>query len=447
MPCFDRRAQCPALRASCFAASAPSTQEVDRPGPGGAGLGWRSALPRSKRHACCRARWPARPCCRSCASLRDDADARTALDVARALVQAGARAIVAADDGAAGRRAEVVRRRMAAVLQRDDQSAQAAAQRRRARARVLAAERVDIVHAKNAGAAWSALAAATAASVRLVTDLPDLPRQRMRLAALSARRAQPRRPHHRALAVHGAADDGPLSHSAASASASSRAASTPRGSIPRRCIPTASPRCARPGAFRRGVRIVLVPGRVAPWNGQLTLVKAARMLADGGMRGVTFVFAGDDRRYRSYVRPSSGAPRAEGVDALFRLVGHCADMPAAYAASDIVVVPARVPPIYGPVVAEAQAMARPVIASAIGPIAGEYAGAAADAGRLRTGWVVPPRDPAADRAMRSDCAGARRRSTGPSRRAPRHSANSCSRRGARAAATLEVYTSLLKAEP
>src|SRR5690606_14872922 len=46
----------------------------------------------------------------------------------------------------------------------------------------LTEERVDIVHAKTAGAAWSALMATDRGSVRLVTDLPDLPRQRMRLA-------------------------------------------------------------------------------------------------------------------------------------------------------------------------------------------------------------------------------------------------------------------------
>ena len=89
------------------------------------------------------------------------------------------------------------------------------------------------------------------------------------------------------------------------------------------------------------------------------------------MSGVTFVIAGDDRRHRRYARSIMKQAQAENVDALFRVVGHVADMPAAYAASDIVVVPCIAPPIYGQVVAEAQAMARPVIASAIGPIPGK----------------------------------------------------------------------------
>ena len=84
--------------------------------------------------------------------------------------------------------------------------------------------------------------------------------------------------------------------------------------------------------------------------------------------------------------------QAEGVDALFRVVGHVADMPAAYAASDVVVVPCIAPPIYGQVVAEAQAMARPVIASAIGPIPENMVMPPRMPDELRTGWVVQPGD-------------------------------------------------------
>ena len=71
-----------------------------------------------------------------------------------------------------------------------------------------------------------------------------------------------------------------------------------------------------------GVRIVLTPGRVAPWNGQISLVEAARVLAQNRMRGVTFVLAGDDTRHRRYVRALRKHAQAEGVDSLFRIVGH-----------------------------------------------------------------------------------------------------------------------------
>jgi glycosyltransferase involved in cell wall biosynthesis len=79
-----------------------------------------------------------------------------------------------------------------------------------------------------------------------------------------------------------------------------------------------------------------------------------------------------------------------GVTALFRMVGHCSDMPAAFAAADIVVVSYIKPPVSGRVVAEAQAMARPVIASSAGALPECLLAPPRIADDLRTGWVVPP---------------------------------------------------------
>lgn len=108
------------------------------------------------------------------------------------------------------------------------------------------------------------------------------------------------------------------------------------------------------------------------------------------MRSVTFVLVGDDRRYRLYAREVLAKAQAEGVDRLFRLVGHCADMPAAYAASDVFVVPCVSPPLAGRVVAEAQAMARPVIASAVAALPENLLAPPRIADDLRTGWVLQP---------------------------------------------------------
>ena len=69
-------------------------------------------------------------------------------------------------------------------------------------------------------------------------------------------------------------------------------------------------------------------------------------------------------------------------------------MPASYAASDIVVVPYTSPPVYGRVVAEAQAMALPVIASSVGPLPENMMTPPRVADELRTGWTVAPGDPA-----------------------------------------------------
>jgi glycosyltransferase involved in cell wall biosynthesis len=194
------------------------------------------------------------------------------------------------------------------------------------------------------------------------------------------------------------------------------------------------------------VRIALTPGNLAPGNGQITLVEAARGVSEAGVRGITFVLVGDDRSHRRYARAVMKRARERGVDALFRIVGHVADMPAAYAAADVVVVPAVQAPLYGRSIAEAQAMARPVIASSIGPLAENLLAPPRMPDDLRTGWLVQPGD-AADLAralttvLALDAAGyralaARARQFGEFMFTPRRVA----------AATLAVYASLLDVE-
>src|SRR5262249_45450899 len=69
-----------------------------------------------------------------------------------------------------------------------------------------------------------------------------------------------------------------------------------------------------------GARVVLVPGRIASGNGQITLVPAIRSLVDKGMRGVTVVILGDDQRHPRYARSILKMAQAENVHELFRVV-------------------------------------------------------------------------------------------------------------------------------
>ncbi len=321
-------------------------------------------------------------------ALRDSSQVRTTISAARALVHVGARAIVA------GERGELVDELKSfggewlpfASTTFSPTKLKANAE---ALDKFVAAEGVHIVHAKTAGSAWSALIATDRNAVCLITDLPDLPRARMWLATFylgSLSRG-----------------DRVISHSMYNA----------RPMIERHRIPpervSVIPRSLdlayfnpvnvppeRVAVLRKtwgvptGMRIALVPGRVAPWNGHITLAHAARILVDQGMQGVTFVLVGDDRRHKRFVRKFWTEAQQQGVDALFRVVGHHADMPSAYAAADVVVVPYTAPPVYGRVVAEAQAMARPVVASSIGPLPENILTPPRMAEDLRTGWEVEP---------------------------------------------------------
>jgi glycosyltransferase involved in cell wall biosynthesis len=140
-------------------------------------------------------------------------------------------------------------------------------------------------------------------------------------------------------------------------------------------------------------RIVLVPGRVAPWNGQVVLPEVARALVEEGLAGVTFVIMGEHRSYRRYAREIMRLARDCGVGHLFRLIGHCADLPAALFCADIVAVPAIEPPLLGRVVAQAQAMARPAVVSDVGMLPEHVLVPPRMPEELRTGWVVAPGDP------------------------------------------------------
>ena len=255
-------------------------------------------------------------------------------------------------------------------------------------ARFVAVEHVDILHARNAGAAWSARTAAGLAGIRFVTDLPDLAPRRMGLAALYQGLSRGDR-----VIAHSMFHAKPMI--ARHHIPSERISVIPRSIDLARFDPMNVP-YDRVLALRRAwgipsrTRIVLVPGRVAPRNGQLTLVKTARILTDNGGAGFTFVLAGDDRRHARTTRSFWNNARAEGVDTLFRTAGHVADMPSAYAAADLVVVPYNAPPVYGRVVAEAQAMARPVIATSVGSLPESIGAPPRTPFEQRTGWLVPP---------------------------------------------------------
>ena len=128
---------------------------------------------------------------------------------------------------------------------------------------------------------------------------------------------------------------------------------------------------------------VLLPGRLTRWKGQLVFVEA---LARLGRRNVNAVILGaGDRGYR---RELEKAVAASGAGATFRIVDDCADMAAAYMLADIVVSASTQPEGFGRVIIEAQAMGRPVIATAHG-------GAQETIAQGDTGWLVPPGDAAA----------------------------------------------------
>ncbi len=138
-----------------------------------------------------------------------------------------------------------------------------------------------------------------------------------------------------------------------------------------------------------GVPVVLLPGRLTRWKGQMVLIEAmARLVKDMGHDQLFCLLVGDDQGRLGYRRQLDAAVRRHGLGSVVRLVGECRDMSACYMLADVVVSASTEPEAFGRVIAEAQAMGRPVIAT--------DHGAARETVRVNeSGWLVPPGDPAA----------------------------------------------------
>ena len=321
-------------------------------------------------------------------ALRDDPAGHAAVDIALTLLQSGARAIIAGDGGPL---VGELRAFGGEWLPMPNDTINPLRIRRNARelAHLIAGERIDIIHAQSAGAAWSALAATDKQPVFLVTSFPD------RLASDNWPGTL-----FRGSRARGDRVIAPSSYVSRAMIARYRIAPARITVIPR-AVDTATFNPAaissdRIAALRRvwGVlphmRVVLIAGRVAPWNGQMSMIDAARLIVAGRDRNITFVFAGEDRTHLRYARSLHRRANIHGIDTLCRFVGHCADMPAALAAADVVVVPALQPPLSGRAVAEAQAVGRPVITTTVGMLPENVLAPPRMRDELRTGWVVRP---------------------------------------------------------
>ena len=290
-------------------------------------------------------------------ALAETPAARAAVDVAVALLRSGARVIVASEDGPLnselqGLGGEWVR------LVTDSANPLTASRNARTLANLVLTERVDLIHALGIGASRSASALKKRNGVWVVhsyasADLHNPSRDKSYSRALNAgdRVIVP---------SHYVADQVAARHQVPR----EKLAIIPRRVDGARSIrPPISPERAmvlrRGWKIGRGQRIILVPGRIDPAKGQLMLVEAARILTNGGLRGVVFVLAGDNREHFDYAKKIAEQAEAHGVAHLIRQIGSCPDMAGAYLATDFVAVPQIEPPAFPLAAAEAMAMGAP----------------------------------------------------------------------------------------
>ena len=136
----------------------------------------------------------------------------------------------------------------------------------------------------------------------------------------------------------------------------------------------------REWGVRDGESVWLLPGRLTAWKGQAVAVRALEHSP-----AARLVCVGDAQGRDAYVAELSALASKLGVAHRLVLQGHRSDMPQVLRASDLVLSASTDPEAFGRVAAEAQAMGRPVVASAHG-------GALETVEDGVTGILVPPGD-------------------------------------------------------
>ncbi len=250
---------------------------------------------------------------------------------------------------------------------------------------LIAVHKVDIVHARSRAPAWSAMTAARRSGVHFVTTFHGT----YNLGWLGLKRAYNRvmASGERVIAI----SDFIRRHIEETYHIDpSRIRVVPRGVDLVRFDPTRVSaermiQLAQKWRLVDGQRVIMLPGRLTRWKGQEVLIEALAMV---GRRDLRCILVGSDQGRAGYVKELHALAARHGLEQVVHVAGECNDMPAAYMLSDLVVSASTDPEAFGRVIAEGQAMGRPVIATDHG------------AGREtviegRTGLLVPPGDPMA----------------------------------------------------
>lgn len=313
------------------------------------------------------------------------------VEMAEAIQRAGGRAIVLSQPGRLTPRLHAVGAEAVAFPAATKNPMRMLANAR-AIARMVQAERVDLVHARSRAPAWSALIAARRARVPFVTTYHGaygetnalkgfyngvmargdvvIANSRYTAELIAARYATPRS---RIAVVHRGVDCSAFDPGAIAADRVARLRES--------------------WGLARHQRIVLHAARLTRWKGQSVLIDAvAELKRLGQWQSAVAVLAGDAQGRTGYVQQLQAQIGRAGLGEQVRLVGHVEDIAAAYLAAHVSVVASTEPEAFGRAAAEAAAVGCPVIATQIGAPCEIVAAQPLAPNAQITGWLVPPGD-------------------------------------------------------
>jgi glycosyltransferase involved in cell wall biosynthesis len=286
---------------------------------------------------------------------------RTAVDVARAVVKAGGKAWIATKGGRLAAEAESAGAEII-LGPFDTKNPLTIWQNAKALADVIRYKNATIIHARSRAPAWSAQLAAQRTGIKYVATYHGIYN-----AGSGLKR------WYNGIMARGDAVIANSEYTAAHVVAEHKVDRRKLHVIPRGIdVEGFTPErvaAARIDAIRKqwnltpGKAVIVMPGRLTRWKGQLVFIEA---LARLGHRDFTAVMVGDAQERDAYVDELHASMKRLNLAEITRIPGHCSDMPAAFMAADIIVTPSIEPEAFGRVAVEAQAMGRPVVASRLG---------------------------------------------------------------------------------
>ena len=308
---------------------------------------------------------------------------RAVVDIARATIQAGGRALVVSEGGELA--TELLRAKASHVTMAVATKSPLAIWRHGGSlARLIRRRQVALVHARSRAPAWSALVAARRTGVPFVTTFH---------APYNAGNALKRRYNavmakgERVIAISNFVAD----HIRAQYGVGDeRLRCIPRGIDavgfdPAAVAPERVAALAARWNLPDGLPVVMLPGRLARWKGQHILIRAMQLLDSEVACLLVGVGGGGHGGFR---REIEAMIAAGGLAGRVVPIEGCHDMAAAYRLADVVVSASIEPEGFGRTVVEAQAMGVPVVAT-------DHGGARETVENGVTGWLVPPADAAA----------------------------------------------------
>jgi len=135
----------------------------------------------------------------------------------------------------------------------------------------------------------------------------------------------------------------------------------------KRVLPVKVDKFAKEHNIDRNKFIILLPGRLTNWKGQIVFIEAIKNLSENqNIPSFETIVLGSDQGRNVYKKKLVGLVQQYRLNKIVKFINHCEEMPIAYSISNVVVSSSIEPEAFGRVSVESQSMEVPIVASNIG---------------------------------------------------------------------------------